>query len=54
MWVHPTCNNHGKGLPAPPMFCQGNIDTRAPLFASALLLSVPEVWAAACSITVGL
>ena len=51
MWVHPTCNNHGKALPAPPMFSQGNIDTRAPWFASALLLSVPEVWAAACSVT---
>jgi len=51
MWVHPICNNHGKALPAPPMFSQGNIDTRAPWFTSALLLSVPEVWAAACSVT---
>jgi len=30
VWVHPTCNKHGRGLPAPPMFCQGNINTRAP------------------------
>jgi len=33
------------------MFCQGNIDTRAPWFVSALLLSVPEVWSAACIVT---